>query len=89
MSERDIMQLPTSQLTKSEIGKIKEFVLDAIAAGHMTRKQGLARLKKFGISVKGMAMGGMPKKKKMANGGYSKPHNYFAGGSVTNNLKSK
>ena len=55
----------------------------------MTRKEGLARLKKFGISVKGMAMGGMPKKKKMANGGYSKPHNYFAGGSVTNNLKSK
>ena len=90
MSERDIMQLPTSQLTKSEIGKIKEFVLDAIAKGHMTRKQGLARLKKFGISIKGMAMGGMPKKKKgyaKGGAGFAKPHNYFAGGKVTNNLK--
>jgi len=28
-------------------------------------------------------------KKKMMGGGYSKPHNYFAGGSVTNNLKRK
>ena len=24
-----------------------------------------------------------------SKGGYSKPHNYFAGGSVTNNLKSR
>ena len=30
-----------------------------------------------------------PSKKKMMGGGYSKPHNYFAGGSVTNNLKRK
>jgi len=89
MAERDIMNLPTSELTRKEIGIIKNFVRDAIQAGNMTRKEGLSRLKRFGISIKGMAMGGMPKKKKMANGGYSKPHNYFAGGSVTNNLKSK
>ena len=28
-----------------------------------------------------------PSKKKMMGGGYSKPHNYFAGGSVKNNLR--
>ena len=87
--ERDIMNLPTSELTRKEIGIIKNFVKDAIAAGNMTKKEGMSRLKRFGISIKGMAVGGMPKKKKMASGGYSKTHNYFAGGNVTNNLKSK
>ena len=36
--------------------------------------------------------GGMSKKKKgyaKGGAGFAKPHNYFAGGSVTNNLKSK
>jgi len=88
MGDRDIMQMSPKDLTKGEIGKIRNFVMDAIAAGHMSKKEGLARLKRFGISIRGMAVGGMPKKK-MASGGYSKPHNYFAGGNVTNNLKSK
>ena len=90
MADRDIMQLPTSELTKGEIGKIKIFVRDAISAGHMSRKEGMARLKRFGISTKGFAMGGMPKKKKgyaKGGAGFAKPHNYFAGGNVTNNLK--
>jgi len=90
MAERDIMNLPTSELTRKEIGIIKNFVRDAIQAGNMTRKEGLSRLKRFGISIKGMAMGGMPKKKKgyaKGGAGFAKPHNYFAGGKVTNNLK--
>ena len=37
MAERDIMQLPTSELTRKEIGIIKNFVRDAINAGNMTR----------------------------------------------------
>jgi hypothetical protein len=39
-----------------------------------------------------MKGGGMSKKKKgyaKGGAGFAKPHNYFAGGSVTNNLKSK
>ena len=92
MADRDIMQMSPSQLTKGEIGKIKIFVRDAIKAGHMSKKEGMSRLKRFGISTKGFAMGGMPSKKKKgyAKGGAGfKAHNYFAGGNVTNNLKSK
>ena len=44
MAERDIMQLPTSELTRKEIGIIKNFVRDAIKAGNMTRKENLNAL---------------------------------------------
>ena len=92
MAERDIMNLPTSELTRKEIGIIKNFVRDAINAGNMTRKESLSRLNRFGTSIKGMAIDGMTKKKKgyaKGGAGFAKPHNYFAGGSVKNNLKSK
>tara|TARA_R100001126_G_scaffold100423_2_gene78158 strand:- start:1130 stop:1411 length:282 start_codon:yes stop_codon:yes gene_type:complete len=49
----------------------------------------LARMVDPDIFMKG---GGMSKKKKgyaKGGAGFAKPHNYFAGGSVTNNLKSK
>ena len=49
----------------------------------------LARMVDPDLFMKG---GGMSKKKKgyaKGGAGFAKPHNYFAGGSVTNNLKSK
>ena len=49
----------------------------------------LARIVEPDLFMKG---GGMSKKKKgyaKGGAGFAKPHNYFAGGSVTNNLKSK
>ena len=49
----------------------------------------LARMVDPDLFMKG---GGMSKKKKgyaKGGAGFAKPHNYFAGGSVKNNLKSK
>ena len=49
----------------------------------------LARMVDPELFMKG---GGMSKKKNgyaKGGAGFAKPHNYFAGGSVTNNLKSK
>ena len=43
-NDRDIMNIPTSDLTKGEINKIIMFVKDAIDKGHMTRKEGMSRL---------------------------------------------
>ena len=91
--ERDIMNLPTKDLSSKELGLIRIFVLDAVGKGHMTRGEGISRLKRFGISIpKGLNKGGSVAKTKSvrySKGGYSKPHNYFAGGSVANNLKSR
>jgi len=56
--DRDIMNLPTSQLTKGEINKIRIFVMDAIDAGHMTRREGMSRLRRNNISTEGFDKGG-------------------------------
>jgi len=77
----------------AQIRVIKSISTD-VKMGTITKADGLQRLRQGGIKSglidKHFNRGGsVTTKKKMANGGYSKPHNYFAGGNVTNNLKSK
>ena len=77
----------------SQIRVIKSLSAD-VKLGYITRADAMQRLRQGGVKSnlieKHFSKGGnVTAKRKMANGGYSKTHNYFAGGSVKNNLKSK
>ena len=99
MADRDIMQIAPGKLSNAEKMTIINAIKDSVARGDMSYADGRKTLLRGGMSAKFLAKhfyvgGAVTKKAKVKSvtynkGGYSKPHNYFAGGSVTNNLKKK
>lgn len=99
MADRDIMQISPGKLSNAEKMTIINSIKDAVLRGDMSYVDGRKTLLRGGIPAKFLDKhfnkgGAVTKKAKVKSvtynkGGYSKPHNYFAGGSVTNNLKKR